>query len=138
MTAEEYYRTLSHRESVDVPEALELLQLYMRDHGLEGWRAQINKRTPIVRAGRSYPDAKVIWLNEWVVCVARPAYLRDMILHEIAHALLGDEGGHSKAWEDKALELGVSRESILNTRKALEEVLEGLPEERKAIFRKVI
>ena len=53
VTGEEHYRTLSRRKNVDIPEALELLQLYMRDYGLDGWKAQIYKHIPAIQAGRA-------------------------------------------------------------------------------------
>jgi len=33
--------------------------------------------------------------------------IRNTILHEIAHALVGNENGHNLVWKKKALELGV-------------------------------
>lgn len=125
MTGEEHYRTLSRRKYVDIPEALELLQLYMRDYGLDGWKAQIYKHIPAIQAGRCFEEIKLIWLNEVTVSLVSPAKLRDMILHEIAHALTSNDSAHGKAWQDKALAIGVSHEHVMSTRVALEEALTG-------------
>ena len=134
MTAEEYYRTLSDQERVEKAEALKLLEFYMRDHGLDGWKGEIPETVVHGLAAQSDEYMKVIRLSEWWACHVIPAKLRETILHEIAHAVSG-VFGHGKAWEAKALELGVSSEHILSVRRALDEVLAGPTEEDKALWR---
>jgi hypothetical protein len=124
MTGEEYYWKVSRgRKYLETPEAFELLQAYMRECGLDGWKATIYKREPVVQGARCYVESKLIWINEWIVRFSTPAKLRETILHEIAHALVPYDFNHGEAWEHKALELGVSAEHVRKARAALEEAL---------------
>ena len=40
--------------------------------------------------------------------------IEEVILHEIAHALVGNDFGHGVEWQSKAIELGLSIEHIKN------------------------
>ena len=66
------------------------------------------------------------------VSLVSPAKLRDMILHEIAHALTSNDSAHGKASQDKALAIGVSHEHVMSTRVALEEALTGKSHVRRS------
>jgi len=115
MTADEYYRAISwDRRRLDYDEALELMQLYMQESGLVGWTAEIERGIlppPFEDhvLGQCYRDAKIIWIDVWAVEHLSPAQWKDVILHEVAHALVGhaDDGYHGRVWLAKARELGM-------------------------------
>jgi len=49
---------------------------------------------------------KVIWIKSMAIDKLNPAFIHELILHEIAHALVGPNHGHDNVWSDKAMEIG--------------------------------
>jgi ribulose-5-phosphate 4-epimerase/fuculose-1-phosphate aldolase len=84
--------------------ALELATALMAEHGLCGWRIKLDHARR--RAGLCDFSAKVISLSRHYVRHAEPDHIRDTILHEIAHALVGPRHGHDAVWRRKAREIG--------------------------------
>jgi len=84
--------------------ALELATELMAEHGLSGWRIRLDHARR--RAGLCDFSAKVISLSRHYVRHAEPDHIRDTILHEIAHALVGPRHGHDAVWRRKAREIG--------------------------------
>lgn len=84
--------------------ALDLAYELMAEHGLVGWRVKLDHARR--RAGQCDYGAKVISLSRHYVRYAEIAHIRDTILHEIAHALVGPRHGHDAVWRQKARELG--------------------------------
>lgn len=86
--------------------ALELGAELMRLHGLEGWKLKLDHARR--RAGQCDYTAKTISLSRHYVRYAETAHIKDTILHEIAHALVGPHHGHDLVWRNKAREIGCS------------------------------
>jgi predicted SprT family Zn-dependent metalloprotease len=80
------------------------LQL-MAEHGLHDWRFAFNHRKQAM--GLCVYHRKAIELSIYFVERNNPLEaIRDTILHEIAHALVGPGHGHDKVWKRKCIEIG--------------------------------
>lgn len=84
--------------------ALDLASDLMRDHGLMGWTVRLDHARR--RAGQCDYTRRVISLSRHYVRHAEVDHIRDTILHEIAHALVGPRHGHDAIWRRKAREIG--------------------------------
>jgi predicted SprT family Zn-dependent metalloprotease len=80
--------------------ALEL----MARHGLHGWTFGLNRRKRTL--GLCRYDAKTIELSTYLIDRNSAEEVRDTLLHEIAHALVGPGHGHDAIWKAKAVEVG--------------------------------
>jgi len=86
--------------------ALDTAAELMRLHGLKGWRVRLDHARR--RAGQCDYTRRVISLSRHYVRHADETHIRDTILHEIAHALVGPHHGHDAVWRRKAREIGCS------------------------------
>ena len=84
--------------------AIDLATKLMDAHGLEGWRFKLDHARR--RAGQCDYKSKTISLSRLYVRFAEIDHIRDTILHEIAHALVGPRHGHDAVWRQKAREIG--------------------------------
>lgn len=84
--------------------ALDLATDLMDRHGLVGWRIKLDHARR--RAGQCDYNSRTISLSRHYVRHAEPGHIRDTILHEIAHALVGPRHGHDAVWRQKAREIG--------------------------------
>jgi predicted SprT family Zn-dependent metalloprotease len=75
-------------------------------HQLEGWSFQCDHATQ--RAGCCTYQTQVISLAHAYARVAPDADIDDTLLHEIAHALVGQAHGHDQVWQATAVALGCS------------------------------
>ncbi|MBA2694828.1 MAG: SprT-like domain-containing protein [Actinobacteria bacterium] len=76
----------------------------MRRHGLTDWELAFdNART---RFGVCRPARRQIGLSRRLTKLSSPEEVRNTVLHEIAHALVGAEHGHDEVWRAKALAIG--------------------------------
>jgi predicted SprT family Zn-dependent metalloprotease len=78
-------------------------------HGLRGWSFGFNRRKQTL--GLCIYQRRTIELS--VHLVERANHwdeIRDTILHEIAHALVGPGHGHDKVWKRKCVEVGAKPE----------------------------
>ena len=92
--------------------SLALAKDEMRKYGLldNGWQIKLDRST--TRAGMCIHNKKIITFSKFLfsnTTITKDQVI-DIILHEIAHALVGYEHGHDKVWRTKALELGCSGE----------------------------
>jgi predicted SprT family Zn-dependent metalloprotease len=81
----------------------------MNEHGLGGWALQFTNRKGVVGTcvyGTTTINLSVpyIRLNEWTA-------LRQTVLHEIAHALVGPGHHHDNVWKLKMIQLGARVET---------------------------
>lgn len=84
----------------------------MEKHGLRDWSFQFDDA--IRRAACCDSATKVISLAHHFYAKA-PAYeLRDTILHEIAHAMVGNAHGHDRVWKQAARSIGCNGERCHN------------------------
>lgn len=87
--------------------ALEL----MTSHGLRNtykadnyWTFEFDRAK--TRWGQCQHKQKIISLSKYYTEVNSEESIRDTILHEIAHALVGSGHGHNHIWRAKCLEIG--------------------------------
>lgn len=84
--------------------AKNLARTLMDQHGLNHWRFEFDgaKR----RFGLCNHRTRVISMSRYLTPVSSDEQVRDTILHEIAHALVGPRHGHDGIWRAKALSIG--------------------------------
>lgn len=84
-------------------EAEDLLKL----HGLwqQGWRFEL--RSSKRRVGGCHYNDKLITYSEHFL-KEKPELITDVLLHEIAHALVTWEDGHNHVWRAKCREIGAN------------------------------
>ena len=85
-------------------EAIETATKLLKEYGLIDWRVKLDHARR--RAGQCDYNTKVISLSRLYVRNANKDHIRDTILHEIAHALVGPRHGHDVVWRNKAREIG--------------------------------
>jgi len=80
----------------------------MFQHGLKqsGWTFQFDNA--INRCGCCRYRIKKIQVSKHYASLNNEAIVKDTILHEIAHALVGPGHGHDHVWKAKAIEIGCS------------------------------
>ena len=83
---------------------LEMAASLMAAHGLDGWNVKLDHARR--RAGQCDYRKREISLSRHYVRHAEESHIRDTILHEIAHALVGPHHGHDAVWRRKAREIG--------------------------------
>ena len=87
-------------------EAKNLALNLMREHKLlnMGWTFEFDNARR--RFGVCRYRTKRIGLSKHLVSLNDEASVKDTILHEIAHALVGGGHGHDHVWRSKAIEIG--------------------------------
>ncbi len=78
----------------------------MAEHGLKNWSFKFDHSTRI--AGKCSFQNRVISIAFDLARHGNEADIRDTILHEIAHALVGKGHNHDAVWKQKSLEIGCS------------------------------
>lgn len=97
------------------PEAEHLARTLMAEHGLDAQGWTFGWSRSVTRFGQAEwrgDDARRLVLSGPLTDRNGIEQVRDTILHEIAHALVGREGGHGPAWRAKAAELGARPERL--------------------------
>ena len=85
-------------------EVSRLAEGLIRRHGLVGWSFQFNDASR--QAGRCAYDLRVISMSRLFCLKAPTDEVRDTILHEIAHALVGPNHNHDSIWKATARSIG--------------------------------
>jgi predicted SprT family Zn-dependent metalloprotease len=93
-------------ERIDAIHALALG--LMREHGLSTWEFKFDHSTR--RAGCCNYHDRCLSISFDLARSASEEDIRDTLLHEIAHALVGNKQGHNTVWKEKAREIGCSGE----------------------------
>jgi predicted SprT family Zn-dependent metalloprotease len=95
---------------MELAQARQLAINHMVKHGLInlGWRFEFDSAKR--RFGVCKHRAKVIGLSKHLVELNTEVEVNDVILHEIAHALVGKGHGHDFVWKRKAAEIGAKPE----------------------------
>jgi predicted SprT family Zn-dependent metalloprotease len=87
-------------------DTLKLAEDLIKEHGLDklGWRFRFD--TAKRRFGLCSYRRKLITLSKELTLLNDYSHVRNTILHEIAHALVGSGHGHNYIWKNKAVEIG--------------------------------
>jgi predicted SprT family Zn-dependent metalloprotease len=93
---------------VDVRDALVMARELVAEHGLDGWTVVLDRAK--TRAGVCRADRREIGLSGPLTALHEEAEVRDTVLHEIAHALVGPRHGHDAVWRATARRIGCSAE----------------------------
>ena len=91
---------------MDLSVARELGRDLLDEHGLADWSLVFDRAKR--RAGICRYARKEIGLSGPLTALHPEAEVRDTILHEIAHALVGARHGHDDVWRATALRIGCS------------------------------
>lgn len=89
---------------MDIHKARKLATLMLHEHGLNEW--QIELRSYKSTGGVTYYGTKKIGLSRFLLPKWTEAQVRQIMLHEIAHALVGPSHKHDNIWRRKAIEIG--------------------------------
>lgn len=83
-----------------------LAKQLIKEHGLDqlGWRFQFDRA--VRRFGVCKHRSRIIGLSTALTQLNDESHVRNTILHEIAHALVGPGHGHDFVWKQKAREIG--------------------------------
>ena len=90
--------------------ASQLAHELMAAHGLRGWTFAFNRSKRDMGLCRYGP--KVIELSVHFVARNSAAAIRDTLLHEIAHALVGPGHGHDAVWKQACLRVGAKPQRV--------------------------
>lgn len=78
----------------------------MDQHGLGAWRFDFDRAK--VRAGACHFGDRRITLSRALTGAHGEEEVRETVLHEIAHALVGPRHGHDHVWRAQAVALGAT------------------------------
>ena len=76
----------------------------LAEHGLHGWSFRFDRAR--VRAGACHYGTRTITLSPWITAAHDPSQVRETLLHEIAHALVGPRHAHDAVWRARARSIG--------------------------------
>lgn len=76
----------------------------MSKHGLTGWNYPLDRA--VNRSGACFYRQKRISMSAKIIAGMTEKEFMNTLLHEIAHALVGEDHGHDHAWRTKHYELG--------------------------------
>ncbi|MDF2093065.1 SprT-like domain-containing protein [Knoellia sp. 3-2P3] len=85
-------------------DALALARELVAAHGLRGWTVGLDRAK--TRAGACHYGKRLITLSGPLTRLHSEADVRDTILHEIAHALVGPKHRHDEVWRATAVKIG--------------------------------
>ena len=94
---------------MEISKAVKFAESEMKKHNLtnQGWIFELTRSKTI--AGQCFYDEKKIKLSKWFVELNQSAIVKDVILHELAHALVGYREGvdpHDFLWRHQCLKIG--------------------------------
>lgn len=78
----------------------------MNAHDLHDWQVRLDRAKR--RAGCCYHARRLISLSEPLLTLYPSEAIDDVILHEVAHALVGAKHRHDQVWKDKARSIGAT------------------------------
>ena len=93
---------------MNTPDVARLARTLMNEHGLGHWTFQWDRA--VKRLGRCSYASRTISLSKPLALRVGDDEIRDTILHEIAHGLVGPGHGHDRIWMAKAREIGARPE----------------------------
>ena len=93
-----------HKDNGLFKEFLTLARTEMDKNNLFDWGLELDFAK--VRAGACHFGEKKITFSRNFIKNSKHNDIKDTILHEIAHALVGSKNGHNKVWKEMAIKLG--------------------------------
>ena len=93
---------------VDLTLAARLARTLMDEHGLHDWAFAFDRAR--VRAGACHFRDRRITLSRALTAAHEEAEVRETVLHEVAHALVGPRHGHDEVWRRRAVAIGATGE----------------------------
>lgn len=105
---------------MDLSKAADLASGLLAEHGLHDWIFAFDRAR--VRAGACHFRTRRITLSPYITQAHDEAQVRETLLHEIAHALVGPDHGHDEVWRSTARSIGASG---LRCYQAAEPVVQG-------------
>jgi predicted SprT family Zn-dependent metalloprotease len=93
---------------METRDALVLARALVAAHGLRGWTVGLDRAK--TRAGACHYGKRMITLSGPLTRLHSEEHVRDTILHEIAHALVGPRHRHDAVWRETALRIGSTGE----------------------------
>ncbi|MCD4527124.1 SprT-like domain-containing protein [Nocardioides sp. cx-173] len=97
---------------MQLAEAARLGRSLLDEHGLHDWELVFDRAKR--RAGICREAERRIGLSAPLTQVHSEEDVRDTILHEIAHALVGARHGHDRVWKATARRIGCSGERLIS------------------------
>jgi hypothetical protein len=97
---------------MDLREVLRLGRALLDAHGLTSWRFTLDNAKR--RAGVCRFDTRTVSVSRHLMGLYDPDQVRDTVLHEIAHALVGPTHGHDDVWRAKAVAIGCSGSRLVD------------------------
>lgn len=97
---------------MDLDAAARLARGLMAQHGLRGWSFRFDRARR--RAGLCRYDRREISVSGPLTALYDEADVREVVLHEIAHALVGARHGHDRVWRATARRLGASGRRVVS------------------------
>ena len=85
----------------------------LHKHSLDDWKILFNNSMNCM--SRCLHDTQSILLSRYLLKLTNEE-LVDTILHEIAHAIVGPEAGHTLRWKEIAQKIGCSGEIYINAK----------------------
>ncbi len=97
---------------MDLHAAQRLARALMDEHGLAGWGLRFDRARR--RAGVCRHDRREISLSAPLTALYSADEVRETVLHEVAHALVGAKHGHDAVWRAKARSIGASGRRLVS------------------------
>jgi len=91
---------------MDLKKVEKLGKLLLKKYNLLDWNFFLDNAK--VRFGLCNYTKKTISISKYLAKLNQEKEVKDTILHEIAHALVGRENNHNKIWKKKAQQIGCS------------------------------
>lgn len=93
------------------PDALTLARHLMETYGVGDWELGLDRARR--RAGQTDHSRRRITLSRHLMSLYSEAEVRETVLHEIAHAIVGAHHGHDAVWQDQARRIGASGQRLV-------------------------
>jgi predicted SprT family Zn-dependent metalloprotease len=85
-------------------QARKLARQLMNQHQLFNWKLKFDNAKR--RFGQCLYNRKTLSFSQILIKLNTQDKVKNTILHEIAHALIGNNEGHGRVWKNKALSIG--------------------------------
>lgn len=98
---------------MNLNDARQLAKSLMAAHGLTDWSFRFD--TAVKRLGLCVHTKKLITISKSLTRLNPDSQVRNTLLHEIAHALVGPKHGHNATWRFKAMSIGCNGQRCTNS-----------------------